>query len=48
MIYNLPEYEHAWSRLHIEGILRKVGLLPMVYVETINVPLDLGELLHST
>ena len=31
-----------------EGMLKKVGLLSAVYVETIDVPLDLSELLRST
>ena len=43
MICELPEYERAWSRLHMKGMLRKVGLLLAVYVETVEVPLNLGE-----
>ena len=43
MICELLEYERAWSRLHVEGMLRKVDLLLTLYVETIEVPLNLGE-----
>ena len=42
-IYKLPEREHAWPRLHMEEMLRKVGLLPAIYVETIKAPVNLGE-----
>ena len=42
-ICELLEIERTWARLHTDGMLRKVGLLPNVIVETIDTPLDLGE-----
>ena len=48
MICNLLEYEYAWAWLRTEGMLRKAYLLLDVYVEIIDVPLDLGEYLRST
>ena len=43
MICELLEYEHAWSRLYTKVTLKKAGLLPALYVEIVEVPIDLGE-----
>ena len=45
MICELLENERASPWLYIEGMLRKVSLLPAIYMETVDAPLTLGE--HS-
>ena len=42
-ISNLPEIERTWARLHTPGMLKKVGLLPQVTVQSVKAPIELGE-----
>ena len=42
-ISDLPEIERTWARLYTVGMLRKVGLLPLIIVPTVDTPIDLGE-----
>ena len=42
-ISDLSEIERTWARLHTVGMLRKVGLLPLVIMQSVETPLDLGK-----